>query len=304
MAEITKVRTANREEWKALRSRYIGGSDAAAVVGMNAYVSPYSLWAEKTGSLPGFSGNLATEVGAYLEEFVARKFSEITGKKVRRANQSFLNSDYPWAIANIDREIIGEDAGLEIKTTDTMNLKKFRGGEYPANYYVQSVHYLAVTGRQRWYLAVLIGNREFRWFTIERDEAEIAALMSRRSGFLGARENGTPPEIDGSSGTTAALTALHPDSNESTVDLFCLAAELDRYADIDQNIKALETDRNECVNRIKAFMATPEPGHVTGTRFPGKHRLGAPSIASASQATIRIWIYPAITKNRPPGRFG
>lgn len=183
MAEITKVRTANREEWKALRSRYIGGSDAAAVVGMNAYVSPYSLWAEKTGSLPGFSGNLATEVGAYLEEFVARKFSEITGKKVRRANQSFLNSDYPWAIANIDREIIGEDAGLEIKTTDTMNLKKFRGGEYPANYYVQSVHYLAVTGRQRWYLAVLIGNREFRWFTIERDEAEIAALMTAEADF-------------------------------------------------------------------------------------------------------------------------
>lgn len=260
MAEITKVRTANREEWKALRSRYIGGSDAAAVVGMNAYVSPYSLWAEKTGSLPGFSGNLATEVGAYLEEFVARKFSEITGKKVRRANQSFLNSDYPWAIANIDREIIGEDAGLEIKTTDTMNLKKFRGGEYPANYYVQSVHYLAVTGRQ----ALVFGGAYRKpGIQVVHDRARRSrdcGADDRRSGFLGARENGTPPEIDGSSGTTAALTALHPDSNESTVDLFCLAAELDRYADIDQNIKALETDRNECVNRIKAFMGDAGTG--------------------------------------------
>lgn len=155
MPEITKVRTADREEWRALRSRYIGGSDAAAVVGMNAYVSPYSLWAEKPGDFRAFPGNLATEVGTYLEDFVARKFAEVTGKKVRRANHSFFNSDYPWAIANIDREIIGEDAGLEIKTTDTMNLNEFRGGEYPANYYVQSVHYLAVTGRQRWYLAVL-----------------------------------------------------------------------------------------------------------------------------------------------------
>ena len=63
---ITKQSTANHEEWLALRHKYIGGSDAAAVVGLNAYVSPYTLWAEKTGRLPGFEGNLATEVGTYL----------------------------------------------------------------------------------------------------------------------------------------------------------------------------------------------------------------------------------------------
>lgn len=103
--EITKVKTANHDEWLALRSRYIGGSDAAAVVGLNAFSSPYSLWAEKTGKVPGFAGNLATEVGTYLEEFVAQKFAQETGKKVRKCNQSFLNSQYPFAIANIDRKI-------------------------------------------------------------------------------------------------------------------------------------------------------------------------------------------------------
>ena len=77
---ITKVKTANHEEWKELRSHYIGGSDAAAVVGLNAFSSPYALWAEKTGMVPGFAGNLATEVGTYLEDFVARKFAAVTGK--------------------------------------------------------------------------------------------------------------------------------------------------------------------------------------------------------------------------------
>ena len=114
---IKKQATYSHEEWVALRHKYIGGSDAAAVVGMNAWVSPYALWAEKTGRLPGFEGNLATEVGTYLEEFVAQKFAQETGKRVRRSNQSWFNTDYPWAIANIDREIVGEDAGLEIKTT-------------------------------------------------------------------------------------------------------------------------------------------------------------------------------------------
>ena len=63
---ITKVKTSDREELLALRSRYIGGSDAAAVVNLNPYSSPYSLWAEKTGKVPCFEGNLATEVGAFL----------------------------------------------------------------------------------------------------------------------------------------------------------------------------------------------------------------------------------------------
>ena len=202
---IKKVKTKNHDEWLKLRSQYIGGSDAAAVVGMNSFSSPYSLWAEKTGKTPGFSGNLATEVGTYLEEFVAQKFAQETGKKVRKCNYSFLNSKYPFAIANIDREIVGEDAGLEIKTTDSLNLKKFKNGEYPENYYVQCVHYMAITGKKRWYLAVLIGNKDFRWFTIERDEAEIAALMGAEKAFWECVKNNTPPEMDGSNATTESI---------------------------------------------------------------------------------------------------
>lgn len=171
------------DEWLERRRVAIGGSDAAAVVGLNAYASPYSLWAEKTGRVPGFAGNLATEVGTYMENFVARKFTEETGKRVRRCNNIIYNPEYPFAHANIDRMIVGEDAGLECKTVDSLSMGKFKNGEYPANFYVQSVHYLAITGAKRWYLAVLIGNKDFRWFTIERDDAEIAALMDAERDF-------------------------------------------------------------------------------------------------------------------------
>ena len=252
--KITKVKTANHEEWLNLRSQYIGGSDAAAVVGLNSYSSPYALWAEKTGKIPGFEGNLATEVGTYLEDFVAQKFAEVTGKKVRKANQSFLNSDYPFAIANIDREIVGEDAGLEIKTTTELNLKKFKGGEYPANYYAQMVHYMAVTGKQRWYLAVLIGNRDFKWFTIERDEAEIAALMEAEANFWECVKADVPPPVDGMEATSDTLKALYPDSEEETVDLFNHASDLDQYIALCRQIKELEAMRDEAANRVKEFM--------------------------------------------------
>lgn len=267
---ITKVKTASHEEWKELRSHYIGGSDAAAVVGLNPFSSPYSLWAEKTGRIPGFEGNLATEVGTYLEEFVAQKFAAETGKKVRRANQSFLNSDYPWAIANIDRDIVGEDAGLEIKTTSELNLKKFAGGEYPANYYAQMVHYLAITGKQRWYLAVLIGNREFKWFVLERDEDEIAALMEAEKDFWRHVETDTPPAADGMQATGEAIKTIYPESNGSTVDLYIYRTELARYLSLGEQIKELEQQRDEAANTFKAFMGEAERGECDGYKVSWK----------------------------------
>ena len=267
---ITKVKTASHEEWLKLRSQYIGGSDAAAVVGLNPFSSPYALWAEKTGQIPCFAGNLATEVGTFLEEFVAQKFAAETGKKVRKCNQSFLNSDYPFAIANIDREIVGEDAGLEIKTTSELNMKKFKGGEYPANYYCQCVHYMAMTGKQRWYLAVLIGNRDFRWFTIERDEAEIAALMGAEADFWELVKNRTPPVADGSRATTDAIKTIFAESSEDTVDLTLKLPALLQYIDLDKQIAELETLRDEAANRIKSFMGEAGGGECDGYRVSWK----------------------------------
>lgn len=267
---ITKVKTASHGEWLALRSTYIGGSDAAAVMGLNPFSSPYALWAEKTGQIPCFAGNLATEVGTFLEEFVAQKFAAETGKKVRKCKQSFFNTDYPFAIANIDREIVGEDAGLEIKTTSELNMKKFKGGEYPANYYCQCVHYMAMTGKQRWYLAVLIGNRDFRWFTIERDEAEVAALMAAEADFFELVKNRTPPAADGSRATTEAIKTIYAESSEDTVDLTLKLPALLQYIDLVKQIAELETMRDEAANKIKSFMGDAGGGECEGYRVSWK----------------------------------
>lgn len=258
---IRKVLSETREDWLKLRSGFIGGSDAAAVVGLNPFVSTFSLWAEKTGQQPPFEGNLATEVGTFLEEFVARKFTEQTGKKVRRENATIFNSDFPWACADLDRVVVGEDAGLEIKTTSSMALKRFRNGEYPPNYYVQCCHYLALTGKQRWYLSVLIGNSDFRIFTIERDEDEIAALMAAEKDFW---ENHvltkTPPPPDGEPPTDESLKVLYPESNGQTMELYGRDKILDRYFEIADMIKHLEQEQNEIKQTLQLDMGETETG--------------------------------------------
>jgi putative phage-type endonuclease len=257
---ITRVATKSHEEWKALRKKYIGGSDAASVVGMNPYKSAYALWAEKTGRLPEFEGNLATDVGTYMEDFIAKRFEQETGKKVRKEKRSFLNDEYPWAIANYDRLIVGEDAGLECKFTDSLNLKQYKNGEFPERFYAQCVHYLAVSGKKRWYLAVLIGNKDFKWFCIERDDEEIAALMVEEAKMSVCIQTDTPPAVDGTRSTSNAISAIYPDSDGDTVSLMAYETDLMQYLALGTQIKALEKQQTELGNRVKAFMNTAGRG--------------------------------------------
>lgn len=245
----------SKEEWLSLRRNFIGGSDAGSVVGMNPYKSAYTLWAEKTGKIPEFEGNLTTEVGAYLEDFVAKLFEKETGKKVRRKNRMLVNHEYPFACADVDRVIVGENAILECKTTNSFPaMKKFKNGEYPESWYCQMTHYLAVGGYDKAYLAVLIGCRDFMVFELDRDEDEIKALMTAEADFWDKVQNNTPPCADGAASTTETLTTLYPESNDETVSLFAYENDLKQYMTYCSLIKDVEKQRDEVANRIKAFL--------------------------------------------------
>ena len=248
------------EEWLRHRQRSIGGSDAAAIVGLSAYVSPYTVWADKLGKIPPSEDNEAMRQGRDLEQYVAERFAEATGKKVRRENNILINPDFPFAHANVDRIVIGEDAGLECKTTNQLNLKKFKNGEFPDHYYVQCMHYMMVTGCSKWYLAVLVLGREFLRFEIERDEEEIAALAKSEQEFWKCVEQGVPPAADGSKSTTDTIQTMFPDSSESSVSLFSFDNMLTQREDIKRSIGDLKALQDEIENKIKAYMQDASRG--------------------------------------------
>lgn len=266
---LRKIPTSNmsKEEWTKLRSSTIGGSDAAAILGLNPHKSPYALWAEKTGKVvpEDISGKEAVRLGTDLEDYVARRFMEATGKKVRRENYTVFRYDMPYAHANYDRLVIGERAGLEIKTTNALNLTKFKNGEFPATYYCQCVHYLMVSGLDRWYLAVLVLGIGFYVFTIERDENEIAALKMAEENFWDMVQKDLPPEIDGMDSTIDAVNAVFPVSEPGTeIDLTGCAADLAILDECGQQIKALEAKKAAAQARIMEAMGTAERGGYAG----------------------------------------
>lgn len=250
------------EEWLYHRSKSIGGSDAASILGMNEFVSPYTVWADKLGMIPPKEDNESMRQGRDFEDYVAKRFCEATGKKVRRENNIIINPDYPFAHANIDRMVIGEDAGLECKTTSVLNMRKFKNGEYPANYYVQCVHYMMVTGAKKWYLGVLVFGRQFMWFEIERDEDEIEALAKSEAEFWKFVEAKEPPTPDGTSSTTDTISAIYPESNSETVNLFAYESELKQYVALTDQIKELEKLKDEMANRVKDFLGKAGKGET------------------------------------------
>ena len=250
----------SREEWLMRRRKTIGGADAAGIVGLSRWASPFSVWADKTGRAAEKEDNEAMRQGRDLEDYVARRWMEDTCKRVYRLPAMLYHPQYPFAHADVDRMVTGENAGLECKTTFSLDLKQFNGVEFPVQYYAQCVHYLAVTGADRWYLAVLAYGRGFFTFVLERDQAEIDALMAAEADFWKLVEQDTPPDADGSEATSAALRELYPISEHTAADLFGRDTVLKEYMRLKEDKKTLDTRLGEIENTIKADMGEAESG--------------------------------------------
>ena len=300
-AELAKTLDMPREQWLELRRRGIGGSDAAAIVGLDRYRSPFDVYADKLGLRPEIPDNEAMRQGRDLEQYVAERFMEATGKKVRRRNAMLQHPEYPFMIADIDRWVVGENAGLECKTTSVLNRAKFSQGEFPPNYYVQCVHYMAVTGAERWYMAVLVLNKGFHVFTIERDEAEINALIEAEKHFW---ENHVlkqiPPTPDGSESTSELLKQMFPEARErEEVALYGHEEKIQQYLELDARVKELTQERDAIKQELQLALADAEIGRAQGYIVEWKNQvrqtLDTKKLKSEHEEIYEKYLKPAQT---------
>lgn len=189
-----------RDEWLAYRLRGIGGSDAAAVAGLDNFRTAMHVYEEKRGTLPEselFDGNEKADWGHKLEPIIAAEFQAKSGLEVLPANILLRHPDVPFMLANVDRFVDDPTspegtALLEIKTTAEHNGDEWDDGP-PYRAAIQANHYLAVTGLSRAYVAVLIGGQEFKYHPIDRDEELISALVSIEEDFWDRVQTGRPP---------------------------------------------------------------------------------------------------------------
>lgn len=274
-----ETKNMTKEEWIDKRRSGIGGSDASSVLGFSPYKSSISVYLEKVdyvnGIKPSFSeGNedvsYRMELGNKLEDFVAREFTLKTGKKVRNINGILKNDKYPFALANIDRAVVGEKAFLECKVTNSYG-KKIWKKEVPMHYQIQMVHYMAITGATHCYLAVLIGNEELVIHRIERDEEVINKVMDLEEIFWEKCVlSGNLPAPDGSDDYSKVLQGFYKDSKNEEIILFEEASLINRYDEVVGLLKEVDKEKKTIEQYIQGQMKDYEIAYLGDRKITWK----------------------------------
>ncbi len=197
----------------------LGGSDVAAILGLNPYATPLNVWADKTGKVPLRSvspDNEAIIWGNALEPVIADQFAKRTKCKLDEIPEDMsplVHEDRDWQRGTPDRLIVDRRDGLEIKTAGwrMAHLWGEAGTDYiPAGYHMQCDWYMSLMGYEIFEVAALIGGQDFRMYTIERDPRLEEVMLERAHQFwfhFVKRDIPPEPMRDSDKQTVAALFA-------------------------------------------------------------------------------------------------
>ena len=138
------------EEWLAWRSKGLGGSDAGTIMCENRYVSPYALWAQKTGKRPPKKVNAAMKRGTDLEEAGRTAFCLKIGEFLPAA--CLEHDEHKFMRTSLDGLSPDREIGFELKIPDSPHTHLIaREGQVPRLYYAQCQHNLFVSGARKLY---------------------------------------------------------------------------------------------------------------------------------------------------------
>lgn len=232
------------EEQVEFRRTVIGGSDAAAVLGISPWKSQLELWLEKTGrSDDSISDSTALRLGSFAEPFIAAEvmrgavtvhFSEEPGALEKRVMSRIADGKQPLAPgldmvrhpehecmgANTDRGLMAIDHSItrpwgivELKTAGSRSFFLGWRDGVPLHYQIQCQHYMAVTGALFAVVACLdLAHQTVHAYFLPRDNAFIdGKLIPACLDFWSMVESGTIPQVDDSSSCARALATLYPE---------------------------------------------------------------------------------------------
>lgn len=299
---MTAISTAamNRDDWLKERTKGIGGSDVATILGLNPYKTPLQLWEEKTGKASGTTAGEAAYWGTVLEEIVAKEFSQRTGMKVQKVNYMLSTGENGWMRGNLDRAVINPeiagrvsvlkpekakesarllstDIGLECKTAsvymsdqwgdsqeaEILNGKVMTDHKIPLYYETQIQWYMAVTGIKTFYVAVLIGGQDFRLYEVKRDQDVIDVIVSKCRDFW---ENNVLKDVPPAPVNVDDIKKLYSkDNGEMAEATNEQAVDIGELRNLKEQIKALKEQEEAVASRL--IMAI---GEKTGLTLGGK----------------------------------
>lgn len=189
------------------RTNFIGGSDAAAILGVSKWKTPFQLYQEKIGAFIEESSPMRDRVlarGKRWEPVVIEMLvDELQDRghevEIIARNKRYQDPEYPFLACELDLElrIDGEEVNGEMKTVHPFAAKEWGdegSDEIPIYYAAQVMHGLMIVPRRRAIVAALIGADDLRIHWLDRDAETIAGMRSREIEFWGSIQNRIPPD--------------------------------------------------------------------------------------------------------------
>lgn len=258
---------AGRRRWLEERRNGIGGSDAAAVLGMSPWASPLSTWVEKVRPVADEGGQTEYQKwGTRLENSIARGMAADHGILIGPCPGILAHPERPWQRVTVDRYAVSGPMRRPYGIVEIKNVSGWKAEEWPADappdhVVLQVEHALDVTGYDVGYVGALLGGNTPRWYAVERDDDLIGMLRAEEARFWAMVQAGTPPAPIGHDADGDALAALYPgDPGRETVldgparsDLAHLHAVKARLKDDKATAEALE-------QRVKAALGDATEG--------------------------------------------
>lgn len=282
-----------REEWLVRRSYGIGASESAAILGLSPYMSPYALWAKKTGLTPDTDETELQRWGNILEPAICDEYSAQTGRRIVDHGRFAVRKSEtcPAMLATLDREVHADDKDgpgcMDAKNVGAYRLDEWKDG-IPLYYQVQLQHQMEVTGWKWASIGALVGGNKFLWADVERNEPFIELLRAKCVAFWRLVENRTPPEVDASQSTAETLRRLFPKESGETIALPGDSRQWDEeYRAACEDIAAATKRKEAAKNLIIAAM-----GNATFGVLPGggrwSYRSQSRAAHTVAESTTRV----------------
>ena len=183
------------QDFSVDRTKYIGGSDIGAILGLSRFRSSLEVWMEKTGKETKKLDSLPLRFGSFAEEFVASEYSRSTGFELIHDESIYIHPEHTFMSAHMDRFVL-EGGAFSSTSTPTRILEcktanPFTSGDWgevgsdevPMSYLCQCIWYMALTNLNKVDLAVLFGNSDFRIYEIARDLELESTVLEKASLF-------------------------------------------------------------------------------------------------------------------------
>ncbi|TCK38000.1 putative phage-type endonuclease [Paraburkholderia sp. BL8N3] len=212
--------------WHAQRKLTIGGSECAAALGIDPFMSQRELWERKRGTIADEPDNDRMLAGRLLEPPIAQWAMQKYDVKLQQRHRRIVHPKYPFMGGFVDRVVVGAKIVVEIKTVDAY-VHRYSGewgaeetSDLPERYLLQGLHYALLLNYPLVHFFVLIGGNRLARYIARRDAELDDLIISGEHDFFQRLIYDDPPPLDHQHATTTALlNKLYPDTNGERIVL-------------------------------------------------------------------------------------